>query len=120
MKIRAVNHVAVVVADLKKAHEFYGELLGLRKIERPPEVKAGGPGAWYQLDGLQLHLFVESNPVSTIPRHFGVEIEDFDEIVQKLEAKGVPLEDAYSFGEFKRRKFTRDPSGNLVELMSKT
>ncbi len=120
MKIKTVNHVAVIVTDLQKAHDFYGELLGLRELERPPEVVAGGPGAWYELDGLQLHLFVGPDPGATSTRHIGVEIDDLDALVQKIKARGLPLEDAFSFGEFKRRKFTSDPSGNLVELMSKT
>ncbi len=119
MGIKAANHVAIIVTDLQKAHEFYGDLMGLREIERPPEVVAGGPGAWYQIDGFQLHLFVGPDPGATSTRHVGVEVDDLDALAEKIKMKGIPLEDAFSFGEFKRRKFTRDPSGNLVELMSR-
>ncbi|RJP70320.1 MAG: glyoxalase [Candidatus Abyssobacteria bacterium SURF_17] len=118
MGAKALNHVAIVVDDIEKANQFYGRLLRLRQLERPPEVIAGGPGAWYKLGNRQLHIFVGPGARETSIRHFGLVVEGMDTLVERLRAAGFELEDAFSFGEFKRRKFVRDPFGNLIELMS--
>ncbi len=119
MSIKALNHVALVVNDLEEASDFYAGLLGLKEIERPPEVKAGGAGAWYKLGDHQLHIMVMASASEMSGRHFAVEIDEMDKLVQRLKAEGFGVEDSFGFEEFKRRKFTRDPFGNRIELMSR-
>ena len=120
MSVKALNHVALVIDDLEKATQFYGGLLGLEEIERPPEVKTGGmAGAWYALGDRQLHLMVMAEISGSSARHFAIEIDGMDALVEQLKTGGFEVEDSFGFGDFKRRKFTRDPSGNRIELMSK-
>ncbi|MBI4832530.1 MAG: VOC family protein [Candidatus Lindowbacteria bacterium] len=83
MSVKRLNHVAIIVDDLQKAHDFYSGLLGLNRIERPPEVKAGGPGAWYAIGDRQLHVFVKPGTAETTDRHIGLEIDDMDELVER-------------------------------------
>ena len=52
----AFNHVGQCVTDLERSKRFYGELLGLHEIERPP---FGFPGAWFSLGDGQLHLVAD-------------------------------------------------------------
>lgn len=119
MSVKALNHVALVVDDLGKAKYFYGGLLGLKEQERPPEVKAGMSGMWYALGDRQLHLMVMSDACESSPRHFAIEIDEMDALVERLIREGYEVENSFGFGEFKRRKFTRGPSGNRIELMSR-
>jgi catechol 2,3-dioxygenase-like lactoylglutathione lyase family enzyme len=119
MSVKRLNHVAIVVNDLRETHEFYSGLLGLERIERPPEVKAGGPGAWYAIGDRQLHVFIRPGVTEASDRHVALEIDDMDALVERLKKAGFMVEDSFSFGEFKRRKFTRDPSGHLIEMMSR-
>ena len=40
------HHVALTVTDMARATWFYGEVLGLKPVQRPP---FDFGGAWYQL-----------------------------------------------------------------------
>jgi len=51
----ALHHVALSVTDMDRAAWFYGTVLGLQEIPRPP---FDFGGAWYQLGDRQLHLIV--------------------------------------------------------------
>src|SRR5271166_2719877 len=42
------------------ARHFYGTLLGLKEIEKPPNLRARG-GCWFECGSQQLHIGVESN-----------------------------------------------------------
>jgi len=46
IQIDTLHHVAISVTDLPRAKRFYGEVLGLPEIPRPP---FDFPGAWFQL-----------------------------------------------------------------------
>jgi glyoxylase I family protein len=55
--VETLHHVSISVTDLTRARHFYGEVLGLLEITRPP---FDFPGAWYQLGDRQLHLLVHA------------------------------------------------------------
>ena len=117
--LRRLNHVALIVDDLEKADAFYSGLLRLPHVERPPEVQASGPGIWYQLGDVKLHLYTAPEPPHKSARHFSIEVDDLDDLIRKARDAGYEVEDVFRFGEFKRRKYIRDPFGNRVELMSR-
>lgn len=119
MGVKALNHVAIVVDDLGKAKDFYAGLMELKEIPRPPEVANSISGAWYALGDLQLHVMVSSEPNERSSKHFAIEIDEMDALVEKLKAGGFEVEDSFAVGEFVRRKFARDPFGNRIELMSR-
>lgn len=120
MSVRALNHVALVVDDLERAKDFYGGILGLEELERPPEVRTSTAGAWYALGDRQLHVMVMPDARESSGRHFAIEINGLDALVERLKRDGYEVEDSFGFGEFSRRTFTRDPAGNRIELMSRT
>ena len=113
--IRDYNHIGIVVRDLEKCTWFYGEVLGLKTIPRPP---FDFPGHWYQVGPqAQLHLMVYHEELPQTMRHVALEVEDFDKARQRLEEKGIPIVD----GPGKRVDgsdflFCKDPDGNLVEI----
>ena len=47
--ITACHHIAVCVHDIDEARHFYGELLALVELERPPEIAKHFRSAWYQI-----------------------------------------------------------------------
>jgi len=120
--IRILHHVAVCVTDLERSKRFYGEVLGLTEIERPPFTF---PGAWYELsDGGQLHLIVHSNPralrgtraVDILDGHVAFRIQDYERAVAHLRAHGVDcFELPQNITPWKQLYFT-DPDGNQIEL----
>jgi catechol 2,3-dioxygenase-like lactoylglutathione lyase family enzyme len=46
LTIKALNHVAIYVADVEKSIQFYQNILGLEELARPA---FDFPGAWFRL-----------------------------------------------------------------------
>ena len=115
IKVKGYNHIGVVVRNLEKCKWFYGSLLGLQTIPRPP---FNFPGHWYQVGAnCQLHLMGYEEDIPHTMRHIALEAANFEEAVQELRANGVDIVD----GPGKRRDgsdylFCKDPDGNRVEI----
>jgi glyoxylase I family protein len=113
--IREYNHIGIVVRDLERCRSFYGEVLGLRTIPRPP---FNFPGHWYQVGAAcQLHLMVYEETIPQSMRHLAFETGDFEAAIRELEANGIGIVE----GPGKRFDgsdylFCKDPDGNLVEI----
>lgn len=109
------NHVAIVVRDLEKCRWFYGELLNLKTIPRPP---FRFPGHWYQVGPTsQLHLMVYEETIPNTMRHVALEVANFEKTVRTLREQQVEIIE----GPGKRFDgsdylFCRDPDGNRVEI----
>ena len=115
MKIKDYNHIGIVVRDLEKCKHFYGEILGLKTIFRPP---FNFPGHWYQVGpGTQLHLMVYDETIPQTMRHTALEVEDFGKALEHLKANGVAIVEGpgkrYDGSDF---LFCKDPDGNLMEI----
>jgi catechol 2,3-dioxygenase-like lactoylglutathione lyase family enzyme len=101
-----IHHVNVVVppGETESVVSFYLDVLGLRRTAKPTEGVARS-GAWFDIDGA-------THPQS----HFGLVVDDFDDVLRRVELSGAPWEEQPDiFGG--RRGFTRDPAGNRVELL---
>ena len=92
MKITMLHHVSIVTSDLERSAAFYSDVLGLPALPRPPFAIGG---AWFALGPDEIHLVVNSD--GTFPRksaidrndtHFAIRVENFDEAVSDLMAKG--------------------------------
>ena len=115
IRVKDYHHVALVVRELEKCKGFYGDVLGLKTLERPA---FGFPGHWYQVGPVtQLHLMVYDEEIPSTMRHFAIEVEDFQGTLKELEARGIQVVD----GPGKRVDgsdflFCKDPDGNLIEI----
>jgi len=115
VQVKEYNHVGIVVRDLEKCKRFYGEVLGLKTIPRPP---FNFPGHWYQVGPRsQLHLMVYAETIPDTMRHIALEVANFKETVQQLGAMGIEIIE----GPGKRHDgsdylFCKDPDGNRVEI----
>lgn len=101
------------------ARRFYGELLGLRELPKPPALAARG-GVWFALGDHQLHLGVEepfaparkAHPAFALPSP-----ADLHALAERLQAAGTPVEwDAALPGV--DRFYAADPWGNRLELLA--
>jgi catechol 2,3-dioxygenase-like lactoylglutathione lyase family enzyme len=119
--IDGLHHVALTVTDLARARHFYGEVLGLHELPRPP---FDFPGAWYQLGDRQLHLIVHA-PARTLrgttaidarDGHFAVRVPSYDRALAHLRALGVELRDHYDNLTPWAQIYVTDPDGNVLEL----
>ena len=97
---------------------FYADVLGLRHVEKPTEGVAQS-GAWFDIDD-QSQVHVSERDGAVHPQsHFGLVVDEFDDVLRRLHDAGAPWEDqADIFGG--RRGFTRDPAGNRVEILEQS
>jgi len=114
-----IHHVNVVVprGGTPAVVPFYAEVLGLRQVDKPAEGVAQS-GAWFDIDDRsQVHVSEREGQVHP-QSHFGLVVDDYDDVLTRLHAAGAPWEDqADLFGG--RRGFTRDPAGNRVEILER-
>ncbi len=102
------------------ARRFYGELLGLRELEKPEPLRSRG-GAWFELgDGRQLHIGVEEQFSPARKAHPALAVAGeagLDALAAALTAAGAPVRwDRALPGT--RRFYTEDPWGNRLELIA--
>ena len=90
------HHVAIIVSDLGKAKQVYGQILGLEQDARPD---LNFDGLFYKLGhGQQLHIMLLDNPnaESTKPthggryHHFAFSVPDLYRIKNTLDAQAMP------------------------------
>ena len=117
MTLLRINHVQLAIPPNREseARHFYGSVLGLREIPKPPVLAARG-GAWFDLGDAQLHLGVEADFRPAKKAHVAFEVADLDAISARCRAAGhEPRSDGAIDGL--RRCFVDDPFGNRLELM---
>lgn len=94
---------------------FYGDLLGMIELPKPPVLAARG-GAWFAAGSVELHLGVEPDFRPARKAHPALLTDDLDGLVERLIAAGVPVRwDADFPGH--RRCYVEDPVGNRIELL---
>lgn len=94
---------------------FYGDLLGLTPVPKPPALAARG-GCWFRGHGIELHLGVETPFAPARKAHPGLLWPGLDELATRLEAAGYPVTWSDDFPGY-RRFHTFDPHGNRLEFL---
>src|SRR3954453_14785964 len=131
MELRSIDHVQVAGPPgcEPAARAFYGELLGLREIPKPPELAARG-GVWFALGAQELHIGVEQDFRPALKAHPAFSCADADTLAASLEAAGAPDPLAAASGAAGppvswngsvpgvRRFYTADPFGNRLEIVA--
>lgn len=120
MRITGVDHVQLTMPRGREddARAFYGGLLGLEELAKPPALRARG-GVWFAAGAQQLHLGVEEPFAPARKAHPALAVEpgDLDAFAAALTAAGVAVtwDDAIPGV---RRFFVADPFGNRLALLS--
>lgn len=100
-----------------QARAFYGELLGLEEVPKPPILAARG-GVWFVLaDGRGLHLGVEEGFQPARKAHPAFAVEGLDALAGLLAAAGHPVTWDQAIPEV-RRFYSQDPFGNRLEFQA--
>jgi catechol 2,3-dioxygenase-like lactoylglutathione lyase family enzyme len=102
-RLVGINHVALDVGDLEEALDFYGRLFDF-------ELRGRVPGMAFLDMGDQFLALAEGEPVAGGDRHFGLVVDDREEVRRRLEEMGVELVPV-------RGLRFRDPWGNQVEVV---
>ena len=116
MRVTGIDHVQVAAPRgcEAEARSFYGELLGLEELEKPPVLAARG-GCWFRAGAQELHVGVEAPFAPARKAHPGLVVEGLDELADRLRAAGreVTYDDTIPGT---KRFHVADPWGNRLEL----
>jgi len=121
--VTGIHHVQVAAppACEEAAREFYGRLLGLEEIEKPPLLAVRG-GCWFALGDGELHVGVEDPFRPAEKAHPALLVGSTDaleQLAESLLASGVDVtwpDEAEIRGQ--RRFHASDPWGNRLELVA--
>jgi catechol 2,3-dioxygenase-like lactoylglutathione lyase family enzyme len=118
MTVYGIDHVQVSMpaGGEALARRFYGELLGLTELPKPPNLALRG-GAWFQCGALQLHLGVEAEFRPAKRAHPALLVSDLAQILATLSAAGFEIKHDSEGVPGVERAFTSDPFGNRIEFV---
>jgi catechol 2,3-dioxygenase-like lactoylglutathione lyase family enzyme len=115
--VARIDHVQIAAPEgcESAAREFYGSVLGMKEIEKPPVLRARG-GCWFECGSQQLHIGVERNFQAAKKAHPAFAVFHLDELRKTLADRGVIVVDDDNLPGA-RRFYTEDPWGNRLEFV---
>ena len=117
--VLGLDHVQLAMPAGREgdARRFYGTLLGLAELPRPP-VLANRGGCWFALPGAALHLGVEDGFRPARKAHPALLVADLAGLLAVLDAAGHPSREDVALDGL-ARAFVDDPFGNRIELLQR-
>jgi len=117
MPIVGLDHIQLAMppGGEDEARAFYGTLLGIDEVPKPPHLAARG-GCWFERDACKVHLGVDTDFRPARKAHPGFVVRDLDQLVIALEANGYSV-DVDQNPEGYERRYVDDPFGNRIELI---
>ena len=121
--VTGLHHVQVAAPSgcEQDARAFYGDLLQLPEIDKPPLLAVRG-GCWFSLGDGELHVGVEDPFRPAAKAHPALlvgSVEDLEELASSISQTGRAItwaDDAEIPGQ--RRFHVSDPWGNRLELVA--
>lgn len=117
MRISGLDHVqlAMPIGREPEARAFYGGLLDLPEVPKPPELAKRG-GAWFESSWVKIHLGVDPDFRPARKAHPGILVEGLSELVGRLRRAGCSVIDDDTMPG-RSRVYVDDPFGNRIELI---
>ena len=111
-----LDHINVTApAELEgEVLDFYSGCLGLERIDKSQGTRSAG--AWFRAGPVEIHVSIDEHNPQKAP-HFGLVVSDFSAALARIREAGCHVEQARPIPG-RERCFTRDPAGNLVELIA--
>ena len=119
VEVVGIDHVQVLMptGGDAAARRFYGELLGLREVTKPPQLTAPGGGCWFVgVGGTAIHVSVDQRFIAARKAHPALIVVNLEATRKALEAGNAPVFEDET-GMSLRRCYTQDPFGNRIELV---
>lgn len=120
LSIKALNHVAIYVADVEKSIEFYQKVLQLELLPRPA---FDFPGAWFRFGiDQELHIIgIRTEPVVSGSRsnHFALEAINLPAWEKHFIAQKVTYRPPKARPDGVMQIFLTDPDGYWIELFER-
>lgn len=124
MIFNKVNHVAIIVSDLKASEDFYINKLGLKIINKVERSERRSTIVYLDAGNIVLELFSFpdppkrlSYPEATGLRHLAFEVDDFGKVIKRLKELGVEIEPTRRDEKTRKRiTFFKDPDDLPIEI----
>lgn len=115
--ILGIDHVQIAAPAgcERQARWFFGEVLGMEELEKPPELKKRG-GCWFRCGAQQLHIGVEENFRPAQKAHPALRVKSMIVLKTTLNSYKIPFREDTANPAVKRI-FLDDPWGNRLELV---
>lgn len=113
----AVDHVQLAAppGSEDQLREYYGKVLGMTEIPKPPALAARG-GCWFQAGTVVLHLGIETDFRPAKKAHPGLRVTGIQAYAARLEERGAQvIWDNNLPGH--QRFYSQDPVGNRLEFL---
>jgi catechol 2,3-dioxygenase-like lactoylglutathione lyase family enzyme len=117
MSVVGLDHVQLAMPEggEEAARAFYGGLLGLSEVPKPPHLAVQG-GCWFEQGTVKVHLGVERDFAPARKAHVAFLVRDLSGLRRRLAAAGVEARDDQPLDGYDRT-YVADPFGNRIELM---
>lgn len=115
--ITGLHHVqlAMPAGGEPDAENFYDEILGIPRVEKPTHLEARG-GCWFEDGSVRIHLGVETDFRPATKAHPAMVVESLAALRRVLEGAGVDVVDDQPLPGFDRF-YVSDPFGNRLEFL---
>lgn len=115
--LKGIDHIQIAAPDSseEQARHFYGELLGMKEIPKPENLKARG-GCWFQCGNQEVHIGIQKGFMPAKKAHPGFVVSSLAELKNDLEKAGYEIANEAPISG-RERFFTFDPFGNRIEFL---
>lgn len=117
-RLVGLHHVQLAMPEGEEAAavHFYQDVLGLDRVEKPPQLAPRG-GVWFRSGDLEVHLGVEEDAFRpAVKAHPAFLVQDLAAVRDRLEKAGYKVVDTVQLDGFERF-YARDPFGNRLEMI---
>ena len=117
MPVLRLDHVQLAMppGQEDRARAFYGGMLGIPEVEKPPNLAARG-GCWFEEGPLKVHLGVEAPFAPARKAHPAFVVDDLRGLAARLQDAGYRVAEDQPLAGCDRL-YVDDPFGNRIELM---
>ena len=116
-KLLGLHHIQLAMPEGEEeaALKFYGAILGLTQVAKPPELAPRG-GLWFRDEALEVHLGIEEPFTPARKAHPAFLVRNLVTLRERIETAGYRVTDDVALEGF-HRCHVRDPFGNRLELV---
>ena len=116
-KLLGLHHIQLAMPEGEEeaALKFYGAILGMTQVAKPPELAPRG-GLWFRDGALEVHLGIEEPFTPARKAHPAFLVRNLATLRERIETAGYRVTDDVALEGF-HRCHVRDPFGNRLELV---
>ena len=116
--LTGIDHIQIAAPPDSEelARKFYGEILGMREIPKPENLKARG-GCWFQCGAQEVHIGIQADFTPAKKAHPGFTVHALQQLKTRLEEADYIISEEPPIAG-RERFFTHDPFGNRIEFLA--